>query len=294
MLEQKYILVVGGIEQDLDDVQISSRLSFVRIPQWCLDAFDVDAFGQFDCGRLRNPEARGIVLSVASEDDGIRIDPSLKYLFSVYFSMWINSFPMGTTSLYLIATNRSGEWTLRHTARLPRLSPQPVDNPPDVESQLWNKIELHAEQISAARDNDRSPLALAINTSLSALAQENGLVRYPLLWIALESLFGPTSSGETTFRLTQNLALFLESEGSEQRELKRRAKRAYDVRSSIVHGVWLKDKQSREGTETVLFVEGLIKRSLLKILNDGNLVSVFTNDKQRNDFLDNLPFNQCF
>ena len=46
-----------------------------------------------------------------------------------------------------------------------------------------------------------------------ALVENVWIFRFVFLWISLEALFGPSSAGETTYRLCQRIALFLAERG---------------------------------------------------------------------------------
>jgi len=56
------------------------------------------------------------------------------------------------------------------------------------------------------------------------------------LMIGFESLYVPDTQGETTFRLSNNTATFLEGEPTKRKELYWIMRSAYSLRGKIVHG----------------------------------------------------------
>ena len=56
------------------------------------------------------------------------------------------------------------------------------------------------------------------------------------LWIAIEALFSPRDATEVTYRVALNVANSTEVAGLSRRELFEWIKRAYGVRSGLVHG----------------------------------------------------------
>ena len=76
----------------------------------------------------------------------------------------------------------------------------------------------------------------AVRTLWLALISESPEARYLQLWTALEALFGPQDGAEITYRLAERIALFLHGRSSETAEIARRTKKAYSLRSKVVHG----------------------------------------------------------
>jgi hypothetical protein len=79
------------------------------------------------------------------------------------------------------------------------------------------------------------------------------------IWGAFEHLFSPAKQ-ELRFRVSANIATFLETAGSERLKLHKRIMKLYDVRSSIAHGV--KTPSADDWVETL----SLAHRVLAKIL----------------------------
>lgn len=134
-----------------------------------------------------------------------------------------------------------------------------------------------------------NPVWVATRSLWRALTEDTWEVRFLLMWIVLEGLFGPDDPREITYRLSQRLSLFLSSDD------KNNAKPLYDVikkvygwRSKVVHGIRL-NKLSEDDSDDILFnAEKWIRLSLVKILSDPNLLMNF--NENRETYLDNIVF----
>ncbi len=145
---------------------------------------------------------------------------------------------------------------------------------------------LHAALLTLSREGTvwRSVFSL-----WQALTEPDWATRYLLLWISLESLFGPEDARELSFRLSQRIGFFLKSDPAEASSLFQRAKTGYAWRSKVVHGLHLSRLDPEDSIRISLDAEILINRSLKKILLDSNLLGLF-DSKGREDYLDSLPF----
>ena len=119
--------------------------------------------------------------------------------------------------------------------------------------------------------------------------------RHLFLWIALEALFGPGGSGETSHQISERLALFLAKHGEgNASDLYKTAKRGYKWRSQLVHG----ESMERLGKNDDLAIEisyqtdKLVRRSLHHILVSKDLVEKFGSKEKRNEYLKGLILNQ--
>lgn len=93
------------------------------------------------------------------------------------------------------------------------------------------------------------------------------------MWGALELLFSP-STQELRFRVSANIAAYLEPQGMARLNLHRRVLKLYDARSGVAHGGKLKSSSSWQDTHE------LANRILLKMLSLGH---VPTKDELEND-----------
>jgi hypothetical protein len=100
----------------------------------------------------------------------------------------------------------------------------------------------------------------------SSFSREPALVLV-LLWSALETLFSPARS-ELRFRVSANIATFLEPPGPGRANLQRTAAKLYDARSAAVHG------QPEQAEEPLIATYTLLKRVLLKIVDNNHVPSI--------------------
>jgi hypothetical protein len=121
----------------------------------------------------------------------------------------------------------------------------------------------------------------ALTAALETNAEE---IRYLLLWVALEALFG--ADAEITYRISQRLALFLAKSQNEARELFEQAKRGYGLRCRVAHGSW---EQNDKTTALTAITETLARRSFIQMLESQDTLKPFL-DKQREPFLNDLAF----
>ncbi len=128
----------------------------------------------------------------------------------------------------------------------------------------------------------------ALQATWSALQMGADVIRYPLFWIALESLFGPEqAAGEITYKLSQRIAFFLAEDRSKAREIYKKAKDGYGFRSTIVHGRW---KEKKESQILLAEVETIVRESLTRLLLNDDLLKVFASKNGRDTYLDDLVF----
>jgi hypothetical protein len=132
---------------------------------------------------------------------------------------------------------------------------------------------------------------LSIRTLWKALQEVWWDERYLLLWISLESLFGPQQPIEISYRLSQRIAFFLaEGNRNDARDKFRKLKRAYVWRSKIVHGVGLHKLRSDESAQLLYDIETLLRECINKILCDDNLITKF-NGPGREKYLNDLIYS---
>jgi hypothetical protein len=136
-----------------------------------------------------------------------------------------------------------------------------------------------------------SPVWVAIRSLWRALTEDSWEVRFLLMWIALEGLFGPYDPRELTYRLSQRLSFFLSDENKKTtKHLYDDIKKVYGWRSKVVHGMRL-NKLSDEKSDDILYdAERWIRLSLIKILSNLKLLSIFSINKERETYLDSIIF----
>lgn len=87
-----------------------------------------------------------------------------------------------------------------------------------------------------------------------------------MLWSGLENLFSASDSRtELRFRISANIAAYLETSGNARRELYRKLVKLYDKRSAAVHGI------PKNVEETFLETHTITKAIIKKIIETGNV-----------------------
>jgi hypothetical protein len=126
----------------------------------------------------------------------------------------------------------------------------------------------------------------ALRATTAALQMRVEEIRYLLLWVAIEALFG--ANMDIKYRISQRLAFFLGKNRAEAREIFSKAKKAYDFRSKVAHGAWKRDQQS---TALTAATETLLRQALTRVLLDGAGIQHFVGSTERRDaYLDELVF----
>lgn len=157
-----------------------------------------------------------------------------------------------------------------------------IQSPSAEDIGLARRLHLSMEQLER-----KGSVWSALQATWAALQMNTDIIRYPLFWMALESLFGPEqAAGEIVYKLSQRIAFFLSEDRSKAREIYKTAKNGYGYRSAIVHGRW---KEKKESQTLLAEVETIVRESLLRLLLNDDLLKVFAS-KNRDAYLDDLLF----
>ncbi|MBI2815574.1 MAG: hypothetical protein HYX72_01410 [Acidobacteria bacterium] len=143
---------------------------------------------------------------------------------------------------------------------------------------------LHSSLVVIERE---TAIWTAVRAIWSGLQMNIEPVRYLLFWVAIEALFGPEDAREITYRLSQRVGFFLGQNRTEARQLFESSKAGYGFRSKIVHGRW---SDNTDGERKMLETEQLLRRALIRILQDQDLVKKFSG-KDRERFCDAVIFD---
>lgn len=146
--------------------------------------------------------------------------------------------------------------------------------------------ELHAVLCSIPRKNSVWTGMRALWVALTTYEAD---IRYSLLWVSLEALFGDESnSGEITHKLAERIAFFLANTPEDARELYGKAKKCYRVRSKIVHGRFNNDSAI---DEFVGHTEAIARTAFRHLLDKPEMLKTFIS-KHRDRFLEDLVFSR--
>ena len=105
-------------------------------------------------------------------------------------------------------------------------------------------------------------------------------VRFAIVLMALESLFS-TQSQELAQTLSFRVAWFLGQDIPQREQLFEVMKDLYKLRSKIVHGDKLKRTEGERLDKRLIQAEDIVRESLLRILQDAKLVSVFISGSEK-------------
>jgi hypothetical protein len=180
------------------------------------------------------------------------------------------------------------ELCIRQSAGIPRLIPHEDYRQTALqEEDVAKGSHLLEKMLALPRDET---LFTAMWTFRKALTERLWAVRYLLEWVVLESLFGPDNPGETRYRISHRIGLYLGNTKNEAKEICKKTRKGYDWRSKIAHGLRLHNLEPDQAASLGLELEKVIQAAFLKILENEDHREIF-NGRQREDFLDNLVFN---
>ena len=145
--------------------------------------------------------------------------------------------------------------------------------------------QLHAILAATPRNN---PVWEALRSCWAALTMYSADRRYPFFWMALESLFGADDATEIGYKLAQRISFFLADGPEAARDLFRKVKTCYKMRSAIIHGRWKEDPKI---DDVMADTEAIIRTVLGDLFADPEMVKTFIS-KQRDKFLEEWVFSR--
>lgn len=145
---------------------------------------------------------------------------------------------------------------------------------------------LHQALVSVPRDN---AVWTAVRALWAGLTMYSVDVRYSLFWVGLEALFGAEdNSGEISYKLAQRIAFFIAEKPEDAREIFRKAKKGYSIRSKIVHGRWKNDPAIDSGMADT---EAILRTAARHLLDDPDMLKTFVS-RHRDKFLEDWVFSR--
>lgn len=260
----------------LDKLALDDRRLFTNARLVLLREYGADSFGDPD------PEWRG-------DNHRSKQDLALEAIQIANFALWIAKPAALSFKRVIHADCRTGTWSRVQFARVEPLVPHTDDlNNNLTRLDLSLAARLHPILLGLKRNG---AVWIAVCILWLSLRQEEWVVRYLFLWVALEALFGPEDGREITYRLSQRIALFLPSDQRPPKEICEIAKAAYKWRSKVAHGMKLA-KLGKELSKQVMHdTESLIRDTLKHILQATDLIRKF-DSKQRERYLDDLIFHR--
>jgi len=188
------------------------------------------------------------------------------------------------TGLHAMMKEKDEKWDRLDSASYAPLVPQE-----EYESLSLSTPRLRtAGRYNGLLTQSEGAVRIASNVLWEALTQRSWPIRYLMLWVGLEALFGADT--EISFRLGQRMALFLHSNLEDRRTLFKRIRDKnglYDIRSKLVHGVSIRLKDD-EGKKAMCDSEMLLRKSLRQILDTDEYLRTFSSEDTRGKFLNDL------
>lgn len=251
----------------LKDLSQADQDDFARCTHCLTQEYEVEEWATHDLPEGAKPRS----VHTAKKD--------LSYLANL--ALWLQRPTAVGFTLMFRASERSGnfiEWMQRHD----RFLCLPGESQSITLEDLGPAQRLYT---SLAQIPRRSAPWTACRAVTAALQMDHGEIRDLLLWIALEALFGAES--EITYRLSQRLALFVARDRAEARELFGKTKQGYKIRCELAHGKW--GQESDDFMAHIVSTEGLVRRSLVRVLQDDDTIKIFCG-KNHQAYLNDLPF----
>lgn len=143
---------------------------------------------------------------------------------------------------------------------------------------------IHEGMLGLDRDGTIVP---ALSMLGHALREREWKVRYLLMWVGLEALFGPDSPSEVSHRIALRMAYLLGGDAQGRWATYRTAKKCYSWRSKIAHGLRMGDYREEEARAAFDGTENLLRQALLMMLLDGTLRASI-DGRGRDEFFERL------
>ncbi len=214
-------------------------------------------------------------------------DVAVEEARNVFFSFWLVR-PTTLSFRKLAHTvNHPPNWIIRSIETYKPFCYHPIHGHEIYKSEDFERVRYLFNALNKLPP--KSALHTAMQAAIQGLTEDSWTLRFLVLWLVLESLFGPEDPREITFRLSQRIALFLSKDRTVARELFDQVKTSYAWRSKAVHGLRLEKLTPEKSNELIIQLEGLVRRSIVFILSDQSLVSIF-DTTDREDYLDGLAF----
>ena len=162
--------------------------------------------------------------------------------------------------------------------------PKDLDNP--VEPRHVIKAAKLFEDLSTIPRNN--PAWESLRAFWAGLTMAPPDLRYPYFWMGLEALFGAEDGREIGYKLAQRIAFFLAETPEVARDLFKKVKKCYEMRSKIVHGRWKEDPKIKDVMATTEAIAATVVRQMME---KPGMVQVFIS-KERDQFLEDWVFSR--
>lgn len=210
-------------------------------------------------------------------------------LFGITFAGYID-----LTNVLHISPKRN---IVHHVLPIPYLETRPminwlVENQPlsfIIDSRIKRYLKNSWQYIwEGVREGEFNRLFNAVRLyylASTSIRFSEAIVNLVIIW---EILFAPHSHSEISHQVSMNLSKFLRYKKEKRKQLYKKLKSIYSDRSKIIHGGIPKDEDRLSDYVVTSF--NITAEALYKILSSPELATVFSNEKTRKDYLEDLNF----
>lgn len=280
-----------SIPVDRQPRNITAQVTHEPVPDW-FSSIASDTFGKEELGEHADAEG-AFCLVTRYEADQTPSDPekpsahdvARRHLETATLMLWLSRRTSFGFDKVVLAEEEPEGWNWREVSSHDELLSLPSYQSTDVEPDDYSASAKYADVFERAKLD--GPVRMALHSLGMALRQSDWPLRYLALWLVLEGLFGPSDARETTFRLCQRIALFLEARGPNAVALFKSVNESYKWRSKVVHGMRLQKLEPEKSLELIEELESIVHRSLRKVLESEGSLATFDSPK-KDEHLDNL------
>ena len=275
-------------------VELADGVIFAPVPDWVKESKEIlEGLRKEEREEIRIYTKFCLLREYTADGLGPEQENSLQSIWLANLALWIAK-PSSIGFNFVIHIEQFGDkWVLPHWVSFSRLIPHGnYEENKLSRSDLELAREIHSGLVALPekkKDRDCS-VWIAVSALWMAVTQRNWTLRYMMLWIALEALFGPSDKREITFRLSQRVAFFLFPDDKKKaKDCSKSVRTNYGLRSTMVHGgspsgPWEQTSQNLYDTEE------FIRMALVRVLKSSKLIDVFNGKNAREQYLDELPY----
>jgi len=285
------------------DIDFGNQILLCKAPRWFkdleqnqdLDKSIKDAIQNTDFIIIKNYEATNLGDPdpewQGKEAKSIQ-DKSQEEILLANLSLWLAKPSCLQFKVILYNQNIDNVWITRQGGRIDPIIYNEIDSQNQLSESDFALVKKILTSLCKLNRTQQGTIWFSVIDLLWALVVKKKEIRFILLWIALESLFGPKDSPqELTYRISQRVAFFLAENIKETRSLYETIINSYRLRSKIIHGREMFEKGNEKNSITLKEAEELVRKSLVKILIDDDLIQIF-NSTNRDKYLNNLIFTR--
>ena len=268
--------------------QFSDGVSICSLPSWIQEDDPSDDLRPKVRGRIDSSEPTCIQIQYEASALSSEQMDAARQIISLHLALWMARRTPLSFKVMAHVEHYGRQWLTRHIVGYDPVSPLA-----EYQGESFSNEDLEQAKLLFLKMRERLPKEGTIRSALAAtrraLVEGSWDLRYVLYWLAMESLFGPEDGREISFRLSQRVALFLETEATKAQEVFKQVKAGYGWRSKIVHGGRVSNLQDGEVKKLLNEIEDLLRRVIVLILSEDTTAEIF-DGKRREEFLDGLAF----